>query len=223
MASAEPARVGVPRDAVEAAVAAGDAPAAASDAAAPQPAPAYRISAAVAQAARRLAATSKAAAERSKGKREGQGEPAARKRKKRKTGAAPPPQQLQAPAAGIFEPAMVERMLAAAALPGAKQAQRTDGKAPIYMAAVMEYLTAEMLEAAGNAARESNAREIDAKHIQAGFSADDELVQMKDRCGLYGSWKEKQRALKQENPTGPPAAPTTPPAPAEAPISMPSS
>ena len=48
-------------------------------------------------------------------------------------------------------------------------------------------------EAAGNAARERQDSKIDAKHIQLGMSRDEELNQVKDKCGLYASWKRKQR------------------------------
>lgn len=56
-----------------------------------------------------------------------------------------------------------------------KYARRIASGAAIYLAAVMEYMTAEVLELAGNAARENKKTRIIPRHIQLAVSNDDEL------------------------------------------------
>ena len=98
----------------------------------------------------------------------------------------------------IFDPVVIKEMLRnrqqhALSLAEGPSPSATDAKAPVYMAAVMDYITGEMLEAAGNAARERKETTIDAKHIQMGIARDDELNKVKDSCQLYARWKRKQR------------------------------
>ena len=54
-------------------------------------------------------------------------------------------------------------------------AKRIGGGAPVFMAAVLEYLVAELLELAGNAARDHKKTRIVPRHIQLAVTNDEEL------------------------------------------------
>ncbi|KAI0507473.1 hypothetical protein KFK09_013598 [Dendrobium nobile] len=68
-----------------------------------------------------------------------------------------------------------------------RYAERVGGGAPVYLAAVLEYLSAEILELAGNAARDNKKSRIVPRHIQLAVRNDEELTRLLGHATIANS------------------------------------
>lgn len=92
----------------------------------------------------------------------------------RKAGPQHGPRKSRASKAGLcFPVARIGRYLKKG-----RYAERLGAGAPIYLAAVLEYLCAEVLELAGNAAKDNKKGRIIPRHIQLAIRNDNELVSL---------------------------------------------
>ena len=64
-------------------------------------------------------------------------------------------------------------------------ARRVGGSAGVYMAAVLEYVVAEIAEAASDVANEHKKKSITPRHIQLAIKKDDELSVLFANCTVY--------------------------------------
>ncbi|ONH93747.1 hypothetical protein PRUPE_8G250000 [Prunus persica] len=63
-------------------------------------------------------------------------------------------------------------------LKAGRYAQRVGSGSPVYLSAVLEYLAAEVLELAGNAARDNKKNRITPRHIQLAVRNDEEFTRL---------------------------------------------
>ena len=71
-------------------------------------------------------------------------------------------------------------------LKNGRYAERVAAGAPVYLAAVLEYLVAEVLELAGNSTRQAKKLRIVPRHIQIAVQSDEELSKLFPRSAILG-------------------------------------
>ena len=97
-----------------------------------------------------------------------------------KGGKAKTKQKSRSSRAGLqFPVARIHRMLRCG-----NYAAHSSAGAPVYLAAVMEYLAAEILELAGNAARDNKKVRICPRHLQLAIRNDEELNRLLSRVTI---------------------------------------
>ena len=74
-------------------------------------------------------------------------------------------------------------------------AKRVGAGAPVYMAAVMEYLAAEILELAGNAARDNKKTRIIPRHLQVIYSGPKTIEYIIGKCSARHQVRQSLKDL----------------------------
>ncbi|KAL2900479.1 Histone H2AX [Bienertia sinuspersici] len=84
-----------------------------------------------------------------------------------------------------------------------RYAQRVGSGSPVYLSAVLEYLAAEVLELAGNAARDNKKTRIIPRHIQLAVRNDEELSKLLGKVTIAngGVLPKIHSSLLQKNKT----------------------